>query len=243
MRKVILLYSFLMVSFVVVAQQRISLAAGLHSSSVAPYWKLQPGATSQLMQAKGGFHLGLIADLPIKYFGWHFQPGVLYNNKGAKQQQAFDPDTAKLSYYSYSQNINYIDVPLNLVYKFYSPSNARFMLGGGPYASFHYAGTQSYNSMDIFGNLTYDSNKDLPVGKGDNEFRTIHYGLNLMAGVEFKNVFLTANYNKGLTSYFNQDGKKFKYGTIGATIGFYLSGPKKEDRDAKDRIYYCPDWW
>lgn len=244
MRKVILLYCFLMTLMVAGAQQRISLAAGLHSSSVSPFWKLQPKASSQLMQAKGGFHLGLIADLPVRFYGWHFQPGVLYNNKGAKQQQAFNPDSLpKLSYYSYSQNINYIDVPLNLVYKFYSLTNTRFMLGGGPYASFHYTGSQSYNSIDTLGTVTSDSNNDLPVGKGDNEFRTIHYGLSLLAGVEFKNAYITANYNKGLTPYFTQESKKYKYGTIGVTIGFYLSGPKEENRNAKDGIYYCPEWW
>jgi OmpA-OmpF porin, OOP family len=241
---VILVYFFLIMIFQAGAQQRISLAGGLHSSSVSPYWKIQPGASSQLMQGKGGFHLGLIADLPIRRFwGWYFQPGVLYNNKGAKQQQAFDPYLSKLSYYSYSQNIKYFDVPLNLVYKFSSSTNTRFIAGGGPYGSFHYQGNESINSLDTLGNITYDSNRDLPVGSGDGEFRVLHWGFNLVAGLEFRNAYLTANYSKGLTPYFTQGENKYKYGTIGVTLGFFLSGPKEENRNAKDRIYYCPDWW
>lgn len=244
MRKILFFFCTLLFFIQAEAQQRISLAGGIHSSSVSPYWKLQPGASSQLMQAKGGFHLGLIADLPIPNLGgWYFQPGVIYNNKGAKQQQSFDPYLSKLSYYSYTQNITYFDVPLNMVLKFQSQTNTRFIMGGGPYVSFHYAGSESYNALDTLGELKYDMNKDLKVGNGDGEFRVLHWGLNILAGLEFKNGFLSAQYSKALTPYYSQGENKYKYGTIGITLGFYLSGPKAENRNAKDNIYYCPKWW
>jgi hypothetical protein len=81
------------------------------------------------------------------------------------------------------------------------------------------------------------------VGNADQEFRILHWGISLLAGVEFGNAFVTANFNKGLTPYLRQDDKKFKHANFGITLGFFLSGPKEEDRSAKDRIYYCPDWW
>jgi hypothetical protein len=244
MRQLTLFFFLLLTLFNAGAQQRISVAGGLHQSSVSPYWALQPGASSQMMQQKGGFHLGFIADLPIgNSYGWHFQPGVFYTNKGAKQQQAFDPYLSKLSYYSYSQSLNYFDVPLNLVYKFPSATNSRLILGGGPLTSFYYSGSESYSALDTLGNLTYDIKRDLKVGNGDKEFRVLHWGLNLLAGVEFGNLYITANYSKGLTPYFTQGDKKYKHGSFGITLGLFLSGPKEDDRSAKDRIYYCPDWW
>jgi hypothetical protein len=130
-----------------------------------------------------------------------------------------------------------------MVLKFQSQTNTRFIMGGGPYASFHYTGSESYNSLDTLGELKVDSNKDLPIGNGDGEFRTIHWGLNLLAGLEFSNAFLMAHYSMGLTPYFTQGSNKYKYGTIGVTLGLYLSGPKAENRNAKDHIYYCPKWW
>lgn len=230
--------------FKVGAQQRISVAGGLHQSSVSPYWKLQPGASSQLMQHKGGFHLGMIADLPIDNLsGWSIQPAVFYSSKGAKQQQAFDPYLSKLTYYGYTQSLHYIDAPLNLVYKFPSLTNTSLILGGGPQASFYYSGSESFTFLDTLGNLTYDIKRDLKVGKNDQEYRVLHWGINLLAGVEFGNVFVTANFNKGLMPYLREGDQKFKHASFGVTLGFYLSGPKEEDRSARDRIYYCPNWW
>ncbi len=244
MRKIILIFLLSITLFTALAQQRISLVSGVHQSAVSTAWQLQQGALSQIMQQKSGFHLGFIADIPIvEHSGWYFQPGVVYYTKGAKQKQVFDTSQTKLSFYQYSQSINYIDMPMNLVYKFASNTNTRFILGGGPFASLYYSGNVSFSSLDTLGNFALEINRDLPVGSRDQQFSSIYWGVNFLAGLEFGKAFLTVNYNKGFTSYFQQGNKHYKHLSYGITLGFFLNAPKEEDRNVRDGVYKCPAWW
>jgi OmpA-OmpF porin, OOP family len=244
MRKLLLSILFTPILTHALSQQRISVAGGVHQSSISPYWALQPGATSQIMQKRSSVHIGVVADMPIARFShWYFQTGVLYAARGGKQQQAFDDSITKFTLYTYSQDINYIDLPMNFIYKFPSPGNTRFIIGAGPLASMLLSGSTSSSFLETSGDFIMEVNRDLPVGKGNEQFRLIYWGLNIFAGFEFGKAYLAANYSKGFNSYYQQGNHQYKHSTIGITLGIFLNEPKEQDRRAFDGVYECPEWW
>ena len=76
-----------------------------------------------------GYHVGVNAQIPIA-MKFYFQPGLLYSTKGAKTKSESSTSTT---------NINYLEMPLNVVYK--TPcSNGSFIAGFGPYVAYGIGG-------------------------------------------------------------------------------------------------------
>jgi len=72
-----------------------------------------------------GFHAGINADLFISE-GLYLQPGLLYSAKGAER---------KNNNIEYTQNVSYIELPVNFLYK-PQLGSGRLLLGAGPYAAY-----------------------------------------------------------------------------------------------------------
>jgi len=119
------------------AQFRVALAGGVNSSSVKETNDL-PGWDSirHNYSSRTGMHFGFIADLRLAPESkFYFQPGVFFYNKGRKYESPYD-STTTIQTYSSSQFINYMDMPLNFVFKAPIGKKAKFMFGAGPYISF-----------------------------------------------------------------------------------------------------------
>jgi hypothetical protein len=86
---------------------------------------------------KTGFHAGVNAEIPIAT-DFFIQPGVLFSTKGAKISTS--PDI--------KQNISYIEIPVNLLYK---PvlGTGKLILGFGPYIAFGVGGKLTNGNTDI----------------------------------------------------------------------------------------------
>ena len=78
-----------------------------------------------------GYHLGVNVQIPIAP-EFYFQPGLLYAVKGAKNTYVLGTEFK-------NTKINYIEMPLNLVYKALL-GNGYFMLGFGPYLAYGIGG-------------------------------------------------------------------------------------------------------
>lgn len=85
-----------------------------------------------------GFHAGLNIQLPLAP-RFYFQPGLLYSTKGANNTSGLFSKTTKLYY---------IELPLNLVYK-WKLGNGNFMLGFGPYVAYGIGGKITNGGGDI----------------------------------------------------------------------------------------------
>src|SRR5258708_36687993 len=123
------------------AQLRVAIVGGVHSSSVKETNSL-PGwdSISNNYSSRIGVHFGFMANVVFSNTSkFCFQPGVIFYNKGRKYTAPYD-STGTVKTFSSSQFINYIDVPLNLVLKLPLGKKNKFMIGGGPYASFFYNG-------------------------------------------------------------------------------------------------------
>jgi hypothetical protein len=131
-----------------------------------------------------GFHVGLNAEIPVGT-GTYLQPGVLYSQKGAEFE-----DSAELQ-------LNYIEIPVNLVYKPVLGAG-RLLLGFGPYVGFGLGGKLKVDNgaeTDVEFTKNYDINY---VGRA--QYKGIDGGANLLAGYEFSNkLSFQINAQLGLT--------------------------------------------
>src|SRR5687768_12560032 len=114
------------------AQLRIGILGGIQQSTIKeennlPNWnELKSGYSKRT-----GIRIGFLADLPFsETSNFFFQPGVIFTQKGRKFSFAMDStvvydlplspvDSVVNTFYTESrqQYLNYIDIPLNIVYK------------------------------------------------------------------------------------------------------------------------------
>lgn len=131
-----------------------------------------------------GFHVGVNAEIPVGT-GFYLQPGVLYSQKGAEYKNEAG-----------GVLLNYIEVPVNFVYK---PvlGTGRLLLGFGPYVGVGINGKQKLSDgskSDVEFTTDYD-----PSDISRAQLRRIDAGGNLLAGYEFSNnISLQLNAQLGL---------------------------------------------
>ena len=212
------------------AQIKVGIEGGVNQSTIVetnslPGWNSIKNNYTWLQ----GFHGGVFAQLPVNKKGsLIFEPSVIYFNKGRKYFQQFDTSNNVLAKdSSFKQQLNYIDIPLNLLLKFRLGNNARFIIGGGPYASFFFNGSErsvtnykdpvNYPSQSV-------TNKDLPVGKAPGKYTTIDYGASVTAGIEFGRVMLRASASQSLGDMYEAADYKgsFRNRVVSITLGVTL---------------------
>lgn len=240
----------------------MAILGGPHSASVKeqnsiPSWEteIKPGYSK-----RAGLNLGILVDVPISSNNrWHFQPGIIYMEKGRKFYRRNDTTTSILTdtiSTSHNLGINYIDIPLNLTYKIPMSSKASFFLSAGPYVGFFYNGKQKNETRMYSSNSFKDEEVRLESGKEKGKFKTLNAGVNARAGFEIGNVILSGFMSEGLTNFYtaSYDGT-FKHQVRGVSLGIWLNkvkppakAPKvvavavdKDDDGVEDKIDKCPD--
>lgn len=227
------------------AQVRLGVIGGLHTAKVQETNNL-PGwdtSTKKFQSGLSGFQLGLILEVPLGHHGFFFQPAILYTTKGRKYTRNNDSATAALEDTVYTRqnlNINYIDIPLNLTYKFYLSKNHKnsFFLSAGPQISFVYGGKTTNETLKHSDPKYTNESTPITVGKGSNTYKTLDLGIDGRAGFELGNVLLSAYFSQGLTSFYNAPYEgTFHHQLVGASLGIWLTSagtpppPKKKDTD------------
>ncbi|MEI9809201.1 MAG: OmpA family protein [Bacteroidota bacterium] len=218
---------------------RIAIVAGPHQSKVSQETD-QPGWSSiaNNFSPRTGVHFGFMANLSLNAkSSLFFQPGILYFNKGRKFAARYDTSVSNILSVKATENVNYLELPLNLVYKFKLSKTAKFIIGAGPYVSFFYTGKLKTETVSKLGDYSVDENKDPGVGNGPDKYSTMDYGVNGVAGFEFGRVFLTANYSQGLKDAFTPDGYtgSYKHQVMGITLGVYVDKLAKGEKAVLDK--------
>jgi outer membrane protein OmpA-like peptidoglycan-associated protein len=219
------------------AQIRVAIEGGAHLASVPgnnnPGWD----TLNYRYGTRTGYHVGLLADLAFSSTSkFHLQSGMNFSNKGRKFSFLYDTTTSTISKVEALQYVNYMEMPLNLVFKINLGKKSRMIIGGGPYAAFLYNGRERKETYHTNGTVDVVENKDLKVAPTNNLYSNFEYGVNGLFGFEFGRVFLTANYSRGLSDFYTPANyqAEFRHEVMGGTLGIFLTNPAKKSTKQKD---------
>lgn len=148
-----------------------------------------------------GFHGGVNVQIPIAP-EFYFQPGLMFAVKGAK-----NTTTILGSEITDEIKLNYIEMPLNLVYKG-ALGNGFIMLGFGPYVAYGISGKQV-----IQGNsLSYERGVD---------YNAFDAGGNIFAGYEMSSgIFLQLDTQFGMLDIDPDENRTAKNTGFGLSLGY-----------------------
>lgn len=227
------------------AQIRLAALGGIHSSNLIekndiPGYELSNG---QYYSSNTGFELGVLAEVPFGKNNLFFQPGILYSAKGNQYQRYYDSTAqqADTLYNQHTLNLNYVEMPLYLTWKVSLSKNqkSKFYISAGPYFSFIYGVSQSYQNRVLPYNSTsyvYQSGQDdVPVGNGTGAYKTFDIGIATKAGFELGSVMIGAYFNQGLTNVYTATyPSSFHNQVFGGSLGIWLNNPKPEPKPIVD---------
>ena len=177
------------------------------------------------------FQAGFIGDISLGQFV-SLQPGLIVTGKGSKTQSG---ETSDANYFKATSNPIYLEIPLNLVFKFGANNGPNFFAGAGPYLAMGIAGKNKTEGK-FFGTAFSSENNiewsnDDPTtlnyeeGVGFGIMKRFDYGLNGTAGIDLKKAVLSVNYGLGLAKLQsgseNSDDNN-KHRVLSFTVGFKL---------------------
>src|SRR5215510_9966812 len=205
--KKLLVVSITLFSLITVTAQNVRF--GITAGAAIASQKFKSSGITISGDSKIGFTAGVLADMGISE-NFVFQPGLNFTQKGSKISS--NGMTA-------TQTLNYIELPLNFLYR--APAGSGSFFGGiGPVLGYGISGKAESDgeSEDIhFGN------------SDDDDYKPFEFSGNILAGYEFSNGFLVSvNYNHGLSNIINDGGSDVsgKNTYIGIRLG-YKFGAKK----------------
>jgi hypothetical protein len=178
------------------------------------------------------FQVGFIGDVSLGKFA-SLQPGLLVTGKGSKTQSGEPTDA---NYFKATTNPIYLEVPLNVVFKFGVNGGPNFFAGAGPYLAIGIAGKNKTEGKFLGNSFSSEhdiewSNDDPTTlnyeeGAGFGIMKRFDYGLNGTAGIDLTKVVLSVNYGLGLAKLQSgsdsSDDDKNKHRVLSFTIGFKL---------------------
>lgn len=174
---------------------------------------LQPGAK-----------LGLLADDEFND-NFAFQLGAYFAMMGCY--------TAGSNTYSYGQTIivpnttttiNYVQVPVNFVYKA-GLGSGRVFVGGGAYAAYALNGNIKQDGYNIGAYTANTTNTTIKFGNDSANFKALDFGLQLVAGYELpRGLFFKAAYSYGFSNFSNNSAVTLNNTCIYLGIGYLFGG-------------------
>lgn len=217
------------------AQLRTAIAGGAQIASVPGNSSPQWDTLNHKYSSRTGFHIGLLAEVPFfNSSNVYFRTGMLYTNKGRNFSSSYDTASSAVSSVTGRQFVNYMEIPVNVVFKLNLSRKTRFVFGGGPYVSFLFSGRETINTNYKNGTVNNIENTSLKIPHSQGRYKNMDLGVNAFAGMEFGRLFINANYSRGLDNFYQTHNNvgSFRHQVMGATVGLFLSSDKKS-RDAK----------
>jgi hypothetical protein len=134
--------------------------------------------TDILTKSVTGFHFGPVADFKLQK-NLHLNTGLQYSLKGYTIGLGGEHTIYKL---------NYLEIPLNLAYNFSLSKKSFIFLQAGPYLGYAIGGkTKFVNEIE-----------DITIG--EDGIKRYDFGLGFGAGLEFRSIVTSLNYQPGLAN-------------------------------------------
>ncbi|HEY3389476.1 MAG TPA: porin family protein [Prolixibacteraceae bacterium] len=166
---------FFVIAFTLFVQianaQRIGIKAGVNFANM----NFSSSGVSMSPKSITAFHAGLVADFKCVN-NLYFNTGLLYSLKGTKMDLGGINGTDK---------IHYLEIPLNMAYKFSITETSDFFIQAGPYLAYGLSG------KDKSDGITTDLFSEKLVKRFD-------WGLGFGGGVELGSIVASLNYQLGL---------------------------------------------
>ncbi|MDR2814734.1 MAG: PorT family protein [Prevotellaceae bacterium] len=172
---------------------------------------------SETSDSKLGFHLGVVADIPLANLAsslpswFYFQPGLYFTTKGGKESSSWQgmSSTSTASLY-------YLELPLRASVKYPLAGSFCVRAHVGPSVGFAVSGKSKTELTQ--GGKTQSNEGDYFENDDVSRF---HFGLDFGAGVEYKQLHLGVGYDLGLSNMYTGDGDlSIKNRTLGVSLGY-----------------------
>ena len=152
------------------------------------------------------WHAGLVSEVEL-FRHVYLQPQLLWVRKGASHFSSLEDGRTKV-------RINYLEAPVNIVYK------APFEFGT------FFAGAGMYYAYGISGRQEFDGHKT-NLFKDAEGWNRQDYGLSFTAGFQFRNgLYLSMNSEKGLRNVYKADGISIRNKSRSVSIGYIIDWNK-----------------
>jgi hypothetical protein len=184
------------------AQVKFGPTAGLNLSTAT----VKVGGTKMDTKSIVGFNIGLISEFNLTG-NLFLQPALLFSTKGTKVTEVeFESTITPI----------YIEIPVNVVYKFGSES-VKFFLNAGPYIAYGIGGKIKSGGESV--KISYGSGES-------NDLKPFDFGLTFGAGVELSSFIISAHYGLGLAnlSPVTTNDTKVNGKVIGFSIAYLFGG-------------------
>ncbi|GGK33886.1 hypothetical protein GCM10007962_30400 [Yeosuana aromativorans] len=182
--------------------------------------------TSPEKDWKFGYGGGLFAEITVSK-AFYLRPSINYLQKGAKVAEDFVIEGGNTSTQESRVNLNYIEVPVVLIYNIGNTSS-KWYVGVGPSFGYGISGKAEVFETTHIGSQThtefYDAKAFKNIEDGGAGFKRFDFGLNAVVGVHvLEKGMIQLGYIHGLSNIANKDdfqGNKYNNRSIMLTLGY-----------------------
>ncbi len=169
--------------------QTFGVQAGLNMANVASKTAGEKDDSKMLL----GFNVGGTAEFAIND-ALSFQTGLILNTKGAKSEYTYNEGGVDVKVEN-KANILFLDIPLNLKYKF-----DKIYIAAGPYLGVGVTGKMKTKASAM--GFSEEETIDVKFGNdaAEDHVKRLDFGLNIGAGVDFGAIGVGVQYGFGLAN-------------------------------------------
>jgi hypothetical protein len=180
---------------------KFGVTAGLNVSNITS----KQGSISVTQDWKPGFQAGIFMDCGLSE-NFSIIPELLFSQRGCKSDNSLrDVDMSN------STTLNYVQLPINLAYKFDVSYGQKLFPFVGVYAGYGISGKWK----------TGESSSDIKFGSADDEMKALDFGANVGLGYQFERIVFKVQYNHGLANLSNAGGDITSTNkNVAVTVGF-----------------------
>lgn len=194
MKKTILLLSLIITTSISFAQTLgIGIKGGINLSTVS-FNVPSPYILQSKLGTLTGYQIGGLLNIGFKHI--EIQPGISFSTKGyTTTNQLYSSYGEVVGTSTSTITLNYMEVPVNLLYHTRVSNSASIHIGGGPYLGYGLSGkivNETYSA-----NIVFTNNPSLTTPS----FRNPDYGMNILTGIKLKNkIIIDAGYGFGMAN-------------------------------------------
>ncbi|MDR0748986.1 MAG: PorT family protein [Tannerellaceae bacterium] len=185
-------------------------------------------------KANAGFKAGL--SLQYMFSEWGLQSGVYFKKVGVADSKGFLPSNSSALPLALSmeRRLEYVEIPLTVVYKYPVDRHVKVEIHAGPYLGIGCGGTGVLDVDGLYTSVGIDAFEDTRPNDGqylkDVTFKganKIDMGLTGGLGVDIYNVNISANYDWGLSNVYkeypiNADVKNVKNRAFWVAVAYHF---------------------